>query len=68
MKLEHLSIATGVMRKGMTLRDFFEVDRRHVVLAALKSLAEEGSVDPGTVAAAREKLGINPDQPDPTGC
>ncbi len=24
MKLEHLSIATGVMRKGMTLRDFFE--------------------------------------------
>ena len=24
MKLEHLSIATGTMRKGMTLRDFFE--------------------------------------------
>jgi CBS domain-containing protein len=24
MKLEHLSIVTGVMRKGMTLRDFFE--------------------------------------------
>ncbi len=24
MKLEHLSIATGVMHKGMTLRDFFE--------------------------------------------
>jgi len=24
MKLEHLSIATGVMRHGMTLRDFFE--------------------------------------------
>lgn len=24
MKLEHLSISTGVMRKGMTLRDFFE--------------------------------------------
>lgn len=24
MKLEHLSIATGVMRKGMTLRNFFE--------------------------------------------
>jgi predicted transcriptional regulator len=24
MKLEHLSIATGVMRKGRTLRDFFE--------------------------------------------
>lgn len=24
MKLEHLAIATGVMRSGMTLRDFFE--------------------------------------------
>jgi len=24
MKLEHLSIATGVMRRGMTLREFFE--------------------------------------------
>jgi predicted transcriptional regulator len=24
MKLEHLSISTGVMRNGMTLRDFFE--------------------------------------------
>jgi CBS domain-containing protein len=24
MKLEHLAIATGVMRKGMTVRDFFE--------------------------------------------
>ena len=48
------------------LRDFFEVDRRHIVLAALKALSEEGTVDPGTVKAAREKLGIDPDQPDPT--
>jgi CBS domain-containing protein len=24
MKLEHLSITTGLMRKGMTMRDFFE--------------------------------------------
>ena len=50
------------------LRDFFEVDRRHIVLAALKSLAEEGSVDPKTVSDAMAKLDIDRDRPDPTGC
>ena len=50
------------------LREFFEVDRRHVVLAALKSLAEEGSIDPGTVTEAIGKLDIDPDVPDPTTC
>ena len=47
------------------LRDFFEVDRRHVVVAALKSLADEGSVDAGTVSDAMTKLAIDPEQPDP---
>ncbi len=49
----------------VALRDFFEVDRRHVVLAALKALADEGSVDPGTVTDAMQKLGIDPEKPDP---
>jgi pyruvate dehydrogenase E1 component len=48
------------------LRDFFEVDRRHVVVAALKALAEEGSIDPGTVTDAMTKLAVDPEQPDPT--
>ncbi len=47
------------------LRDFFEVDRRHVVLAALKAMADQGSVDPGTVTQAMESLGIDPEKPDP---
>jgi pyruvate dehydrogenase E1 component len=50
------------------LRDFFEVDRRHIVLAALKTLAEDGSVDPGTVSEAIGKLGVDPERPDPTTC
>jgi len=49
----------------VALRDFFEVDRRHVVLAALKALADEGSIDAGTVSDAMGKLGIDPDKPDP---
>ena len=48
------------------LRDFFEVDRKHVVLAVLKSLQNEGSVDARTVAAAINKLGIVPDKANPT--
>jgi pyruvate dehydrogenase E1 component len=47
------------------LRDFFEVDRRHVVLAALKALADEGSVDVATITKAMAAMDIDPDKPDP---
>ncbi len=55
----------GRSDRRSALRDFFEVDRRHVVLATLKALQEEGAVDAGTVQRAIEKLGIDPDKPDP---
>ena len=47
------------------LRDFFEVDRRSVVIAALKALVDQGALDAGTVTDAIEKYGIDPDKPDP---
>ena len=47
------------------LRDFFEVDRRHVVVAALKALADEGAMDPKTVQKAIEKYAIGADRPNP---
>jgi pyruvate dehydrogenase E1 component len=47
------------------LRDFFEVDRHHVVVAALKALADEGSVDAGTVRRALLKYDLDPDKPNP---
>jgi len=47
------------------LRDFFEVDRRYIVVAALKALADEGSMDPRTVAQAIATLGIDPAKPNP---
>jgi pyruvate dehydrogenase E1 component len=55
----------GRSDRRSALRDFFEVDHRHVVLAALKALCDEGSVDVATVAGAIEKMGIDPDKPDP---
>ena len=47
------------------LRDHFEVDRRHIVLAALKALADDGVLDTATVRKAREALGIDPERPNP---
>ena len=41
------------------LRRFFEVDRHHVVLAALRSLSDAGTLDPGAPAAAIERYGID---------
>ena len=47
------------------LRSFFEVDRFHVVVAALKALADEGTVPAALVADALRKYGIDPDKPNP---
>jgi pyruvate dehydrogenase E1 component len=48
------------------LRSFFEVDRHHVAVAALYSLAQEGAVPAGKVADAIKKYGIDPEKPDPS--
>ena len=48
------------------LRHFFEVDRRWVTVAALRALAEEGTVPKKTVAEALERYGLDPEKADPT--
>lgn len=50
------------------LRNFFEMDRYHIVIAALKALADENSVDASLVQKAIEQYGINSDTPDPLDC
>jgi pyruvate dehydrogenase E1 component len=47
------------------LRSFFEVDRRFVAVAALKLLADEGTIKASVVAEALEKYEIDPDKPNP---
>ena len=47
------------------LRGFFEVDRRYIALAALKSLADEGMLDMATVVSAMQRFGLDPDKPNP---
>ncbi len=45
------------------LRGFFEIDRRHVVLAALDTLSRTGVVDAALAAQAVARYGIDPDAP-----
>jgi pyruvate dehydrogenase E1 component len=47
------------------LRNFFEVDRHYVALAALKSLAEEEQVPTSRVEDAIRKYEIDPEKPNP---
>ena len=50
------------------LRYHFEVDRYFVVIAALKSLADEGKFDSEVVTKAIKQFGLSGDKPDPESC
>jgi pyruvate dehydrogenase E1 component len=47
------------------LRDFFEVDYRHVTLATLTSLTRQGDLDMDVVSGAIEDLEIDPEKANP---
>lgn len=47
------------------LREFFEVNRYYVAVAALKALQEEGKLEASVVAKAIQKFNINPEKPAP---
>jgi pyruvate dehydrogenase E1 component len=49
----------------VALRRFFEVDRHHVAVAALKALADEGAVEAEVVQAAIERYEIEADAAPP---
>ncbi len=47
------------------LRKFFEIDRHFIVLAALRSLASEGTIDIKKCSQAIKKYGIDPNKANP---
>lgn len=47
------------------LRQFFEVDRYHIAVAALYALAEAGTIPVATVTDAIKKYKIDPNKPNP---
>lgn len=48
-----------------SLRDFFEVDAKHIVYATLYSLMKESKIKIDVVKKAQKDLGINLDKPNP---
>ena len=47
------------------LRDFFEVDAKHIALAALHALALDREIPAGVAQSAIEELGIDPEKVNP---
>jgi pyruvate dehydrogenase E1 component len=47
------------------LRDFFEVDARYIVLAALQALVKEKKIKPAVIEKALKDLDIRPGKPNP---
>jgi pyruvate dehydrogenase E1 component len=47
------------------LREFFEVNTHHIVVATLNELARDGAIDAKVVQQAIKEFGINPEKPNP---
>jgi pyruvate dehydrogenase E1 component len=47
------------------LREHFEINRHYIVVAALKALADEGALEPATVAQAMVRYGLNAEKINP---
>jgi pyruvate dehydrogenase E1 component len=64
----HHSLGTfgfGRSEGRTSLRDFFEVDAKHIVYATLYSLMKEGKIKAEVVKKAVKDLGINPEKMNP---
>ncbi len=55
----------GRSENRASLRDFFEVDAKHIVLATLHELAKDGLLKIDVVKQAVKELGIDPEKPNP---
>ncbi|MEE9219878.1 MAG: pyruvate dehydrogenase (acetyl-transferring), homodimeric type [Acidobacteriota bacterium] len=55
----------GRSESRAVLRDFFEVDARHITVSTLSALARQGKLETRKVLDAMAHLGINPDREDP---
>jgi pyruvate dehydrogenase E1 component len=55
----------GRSESRASLRDFFEVDHRYVVVATLAALARDGQLAPSVVEEAIKAHGVNPEKLNP---
>ena len=57
----------GCSDTRVALRNHFEIDERYIALSALKSLADEGTIDRELVTSAIVSFGIDPEKACPLG-
>jgi len=55
----------GRSESRVALRDFFEVDAKHIVLATLTALSRDKQIKPDVLQKALKELGINPEKANP---
>jgi pyruvate dehydrogenase E1 component len=55
----------GRSESRAALRDFFEVDARHIAYAALAELLREKQIDASVFKKAAQELNIDPEKPNP---
>ena len=55
----------GRSESRSSLREFFEVDHRYVVVATLAALARDGKLAPSVVQGAIKVHGVNPEKLNP---
>src|SRR4029077_10241434 len=55
----------GRSESRASLREFFEVDHRYIVVATLGALMRDGKIAPSVVEQALKRHNINPDKPNP---
>src|SRR5262245_58605230 len=55
----------GRSESRASLREFFEVDYRYVIVATLAALARDGKLDPSNVEQAMKAHNINPEKANP---
>ena len=55
----------GRSESRASLREFFEVDYRYVIVATLAALAREGGIEPAAVAQAIKAHNLNPEKANP---
>ena len=58
-------MVSGAAKAATSLRDFFEVDAKHIVLATLSALARDKKIEAKVVQQAIKDLGINPEKANP---
>ncbi len=55
----------GRSDRRKALRAFFEVDRRYIALAALRALADDGTIDRAVLSKAITRYELDPNKPNP---